>query len=106
MRVHQPVAHGGPVIEAMIETAGARLLLVVARDQRRRKGRDLRFDRGPFGPAVLILGGTRLQTALVFVGTRIADVLLTARFRKEQPQADTARRVGPRRIEASRACNR
>ena len=38
--VHQAVAHRGPVIEAMIDIAGARLLLVVARDQLRIEGGD------------------------------------------------------------------
>jgi len=40
VRIHQTVSHSGPVIEPMIEAAGACFLLVIASDQWRIKGCD------------------------------------------------------------------
>ena len=105
MRVHQAVAHSGPVIEAMIQIADPRLFLVVARAQRGIEGRNRLLDRRPFPLAVLILGHAGLQASLVLVRARIADVLIAVGLGKEHAQADTARRLGIRRIEALGARN-
>ena len=54
VRIHEGVAHGGPMIVSVIEIAGPRLFLVIARVQRGIEGGDRRFDRPPFPLAALI----------------------------------------------------
>ena len=105
MRVHEAVPHGGPVIVPMIQIAGPRLFLVVAGVQRGIKGCDRLLDRGPLPLPVLVLGHACLQTALVFVRSRIADVLVAVGLGKEQPEADAACRFGIGGIEAFGARN-
>src|SRR3569623_674530 len=80
--------------------AGPCLFPVVAGDQCGIEACNGLPDRGPFPLPVLILGYAGLQTALVFVGAGIADVLVAVGLGKEQPEADAARRFGAGGIEA------
>ena len=67
MRSHEGVAHGGPMIVSVIEIAGPRLFLVIARVQRGIEGGDRRFDRPPFPLAALIFRYPGLQVSLVLI---------------------------------------
>jgi hypothetical protein len=76
-----------------------------SRDQRRIEGLDGWFDGCPFFLAALTLGHAGLETSLVLVGARIADILVAVAFGKEDAKADTARDIGIRRVEAAGAGN-
>ena len=62
--------------------------------------------RRPFLPADPILRYAGLKAALVFVGTRVADVLVAVGLGKENAEADAARDLCIRRIEALGARDR
>ena len=100
VRVHQPVAHAGPVVVALVALADARHLLGVARNQRRVERRDLGQDRCPRALPLAILRDARLEAALVLVGAGVADVLPAVGLGEKHAQADAGRRVGGRGIEA------
>ena len=91
--VHQPVAHRGPMIEPLVAAADAlRLLRVPCRHRWIGRG-DARQQRRPRNATLAVLGHAGLQTALVSVGARIADVLVAVGLSKEDAEADATRRV-------------
>ena len=98
MGAHQSVAHGDPVVEAMVQIAGPRLFLVVAKDQRGIDRSDALLYRDPSSSADLVFGWTCLKTSLVFVRACIAGILNSVGFGEENPEADTSRNLRIRRI--------
>ena len=78
------------MIVSVIEIAGPRLFLVIARVQRGIEGGDRRFDP-PFPLAALIFRYPGLQASLVLIRARIPHVLRAVRLGEENAEADAAR---------------
>src|SRR5687767_381049 len=75
VRVHQAIAHRGPVVEPLVDAASPPFLPIVAGGHPGSKRRNPRPYRRPSPPALVVLGEPRLQAPLVCVGAGVADVL-------------------------------
>src|SRR5215472_16005675 len=90
MRVHQTIAHRGPVIESMIQVAGAPLLFAVERDECGVENGNRIFYSRPFPLAALVFRDAGLKTSLVTIRSCIAYILIAIGLGKEQSEADAA----------------
>jgi hypothetical protein len=82
VRIHQAVAHRGPMIVALVALADARRLLVVTCHNAGSSAAIFGLS-ADHAARLCDLRDARLQTALIFVGPRIADVLVAVRLREE-----------------------